>query len=108
MLLSYAWKRIGQLKPAYNVQIVTENQLITNLGIYQRPDNTTTLPSILEEFVLTYGKQSKVVVADVGYGSKQNYEFMEENNIEAFVTNNYFHKEQKRTWDKDAFATHNL
>ena len=27
----------GQLKPGYNVQISTENQFITNFGIYQRP-----------------------------------------------------------------------
>lgn len=26
----------GQLKPGYNVQISTENQFITNFGIYQR------------------------------------------------------------------------
>ena len=28
--------------------------------------------------------------------------------IEAFVKYNYFHKEQKRAWKKDAFAVHNL
>ena len=27
----------GQLKPAYHVQISTENQIITHFGIYQRP-----------------------------------------------------------------------
>jgi hypothetical protein len=35
-------------------------------------------------------------VADAGYGSEQNYEFMENTGIEAFVKYNYFHKEQKR------------
>lgn len=33
----------GQLKPAYNVQISTENQIITNYGIYQRPGDTAHL-----------------------------------------------------------------
>ena len=36
--------------------------------------------------------------------SEQNYEFMENAGIEAFVKYNYFHKEQKRAWKKDAFA----
>ena len=37
----------GQLKLAYNVQIATEEQFITNVGIYQRAGDTATLPSFL-------------------------------------------------------------
>jgi hypothetical protein len=33
------------------------------------------------------------VVADSGYGSEENYEFMETNKIEAFVKYPMFHKE---------------
>ena len=40
----------GQLKPGYNVQISTENQYITNYGIYQKPGDTTTLIDYLESF----------------------------------------------------------
>lgn len=98
----------GQLKPAYNIQIATENQFITNLGIYQRAGDTATFPSFLDDFEKTYGKQSRVVVADAGYGSEQNYELMENAGIDAYVKYNYFHKEQKRAWKKDAFAVHNL
>jgi transposase len=98
----------GQLKPAYNVQIATQEQFITNLGIYQRAGDTATLPSFLEDFENAYHKQSKIVVADAGYGSEQNYEFMEDNKIEAYVKYNYFHKEQKRAWKKNPFAVQNL
>ena len=98
----------GQLKPAYNVQIASENQFVTNLGIYQRAGDTATLPSMLKDFASRYHKQSQKVIADAGYGSEQNYEFMEDNQIEAYVKYNYFHKEQKRAWKKDAFAQHNL
>lgn len=100
--------RNGQLKPAYNVQIATEEQFITNLGIYQRAGDTATLPSFLEDFENNYNKQSQIVVADAGYGSEQNYEFMDDNNIEAYVKYNYFHKEQKRTWNKNPFEVQNL
>ena len=98
----------GQLKPAYNIQIATENQFITNLGIYRRAGDTGTLISFLKDFRETYHRQSSIVVADTGYGSEQNYEFMENASIEAFVKYNYFHKEQKRAWKKDAFAIQNL
>lgn len=98
----------GQLKPAYNVQIGTEEQFITNLGIYQRAGDTPTLPSFLLDFENSYHKQSQTVVADAGYGSEQNYEFMEDNHIEAYVKYNYFHKEQKRAWKRNPFAVQNL
>lgn len=96
------------MKPAYNIQIATENQFITNLGIYRRAGDTGTLISFLKDFRETYHRQSSIVVADAGYGSEQNYEFMENASIEAFVKYNYFHKEQKRAWKKDAFAIQNL
>ena len=98
----------GQLKPAYNVQIGTSNQFITHLGIYQRAGDTATLPSFLEDFAGTYKQYPKVVVADAGYGSEQNYEWMEGNDIEAYVKYNYFHKELKRSWKKKAFVVQNL
>jgi hypothetical protein len=98
----------GQLKPAYNVQIATEEQFITNIGIYQRAGDTATLPSFLEDFEKSYNKQSQTVVADAGYGSEQNYEWMEENQIQAYVKYNYFHKEQKRAWKKNPFDVQNL
>jgi len=98
----------GQLKPAYNVQIATEEQFITNLGIYQRAGDTATLPSFLEDFEQSYNKQSEIIVADAGYGSEQNYQVMEDKHIEAYVKYNYFHKEQKRAWKKNSFAVQNL
>ena len=98
----------GQLKPAYNFQISTENQFITNYTIHQRPGDTATLISHLEQFRRHYQKQSTRVVADAGYGSEQNYEYMEESSVEAFVKYNYFHKEQKRKFKNDIFHASNL
>lgn len=98
----------GQLKPAYNTQISTENQFITNFSIHQRAGDTATLALHLEQFKAHYHKQSKKVVADSGYGSQQNYQWMEDNEIEAFVKYNYFHKEQKRSFKKNIYHTANL
>ena len=64
----------GQLKPAYNIQLATENQFITNLGIYRRAGDTGTLIPFLKDFRETYHRQSFIVVADAGYGSEQNYD----------------------------------
>ena len=34
------------------------------------------------------------IVADAGYGSEENYQFLEDNDINAYVKYNYFHTEQ--------------
>jgi hypothetical protein len=98
----------GQLKPAYNIQISTENQFLTNFSIHRRPGDTATLASHLEQFEKHYNKQSTKVVADAGYGSEQNYELMEGEDIESFVKYNYFHKEQKRGFKQNIFHPDNL
>lgn len=98
----------GQLKPAYNTQISTEDQFITHYSIHQTTADTTTLPEHLEGFESHYGKQSEQLVADAGYGSEQNYELMEGKDITAFVKYNYFHMEQKRKHKQDPFSVQNL
>lgn len=98
----------GQLKAAYNVQISTENQFITHFGIFQRPGDTATLIPYLEDFKRRHGLQSDTVVADAGYGSEQNYSYLENHQVEAFVKYNYFHKEQKSRFKKNAFLPSNM
>jgi transposase len=98
----------GQLKPAYNTQISTEDQFITHYSIHQTTADTTTLLEHLEGFESHYGKQSEQLVADAGYGSEQNYELMEKQGITAFVKYNYFHVEQKRKHKQDPFSVQNL
>jgi hypothetical protein len=87
--------RNGQLKAGYNVQITTNNQIITNYDIFANPTDTLTLPAHLESFKQLYGEAPETVTADSGYGSEQNYEYLEENNCTAYVKYNHFHREQK-------------
>ena len=52
-----------------------------------------------------------MVVADAGYGSEENYKYLESENIEAFVKYNYFHKEQKskgKIKSKEVFRSQHL
>lgn len=98
----------GQLKPGYNVQISTENQFITNFGIYQRPTDTLTMISYLESFKARYGMQSEEIVADSGYGSEENYEYMFSNGMSPYVKYNMFHVEQRRGYRNNPFRVSNL
>lgn len=98
----------GQLKPGYNVQMSTENQFITNFGIYQRPTDTLTMISYLESFRSRYGVRSDEIVADSGYGSEENYEYMFSNGMVPYVKYNMFHVEQRRNYRNDPFRVSNL
>ena len=98
----------GQLKPGYNVQMSTENQFITNFGIYQRPTDTLTMIGYLESFRSRYGMQSQEIVADSGYGSEENYEYMFSNGMVPYVKYNMFHVEQRRKYRNDPFRVSNL
>jgi transposase len=98
----------GQLKPAYNVQIGTENQFFTHYDFYPNPTDTLTYIPFMNGFNERYGCFPNKAVADSGYGSEENYEFMEMNNIEPFVKYNYFHKEQKKSFKNNGFLAQNL
>lgn len=94
----------GQLKPAYNPQISTENQFILHYSIHQQTTDTTTLPVHLENFKETFGKEVfdeiESITTDAGYGSEENYQYLEDHNIEAFVKYNTFDKEQDQNYQK--------
>jgi transposase len=98
----------GQLKPGYNWQISTENQCILGYTIHQTTNDTTTLQSHMESLKESFGKMPDTLVADAGYGSEENYEYLENNDVEAFVKYQYFHKEQSKKWNDDPYRTENL
>lgn len=98
----------GQTKPGYNLQIATENQFITDFGFFHNPTDTLTMPPFLTSFSDRYGHFAKETCADSGYGSEENYSFMEAHDMEAYVKYNLFHKEQKRTFKNDIFRIENM
>jgi transposase len=91
----------GQLKPAYNLQISTNNQFIVNYSIHPNANDTNTLPEHIDQHKALYNDTPDVVVADAGYGSEQNYSYLEENGIEAYVKHNFFDKDQKAVANKN-------
>ena len=81
----------GQTKPGYNVQISTENQFITHYTMSWRPTDWGTFINHMDTFEQRYGRHSTEVVADSGYGSEENYEYLVQNGIEGYVKYPLFH-----------------
>ena len=87
----------GQLKAGYNVQWSTQDQFIVHYSLHQDTTDTKTLIPHYEQLKAQLGKLPGAAVADAGYGSEQNYEYLEAESVEAFVKYNYFHREQQKS-----------
>lgn len=98
----------GQLKAAYNVQISTENQIITHFSVHQKSTDTTTLENHLEGFIKAYNKNSKEIIADAAYGSEENYQLLNQQEVDFYIPYNMYRIEQSRKYQKNPFHPQNL
>jgi transposase len=98
----------GQLKPGYNLQISTNNQFIVNYTVHQTSNDITVLNPHIQDFINQFDIKPQAVIADAGYGSLENYEFLESNKIDAFVKYPYFDKEQHKAFNENPFMQENL
>lgn len=97
----------GQLKPAYNVQLGTENQFILGYSLHQRPTDTRCLIPHLERVKQQAGMIPPTVVADAGYGGEENYAYLEREGLTPLVKYGTFHKEQSAAWKSDVSKIEN-
>ena len=88
----------GQLKPAYNVQIGTENQFIVGFSVHQRPGDTRCLIPHLDHVKQQLGRLPRTIVADAGYGSEENYAYLEKHRRTAVVKFNTYRLETTKKW----------
>ena len=98
----------GQTKPGYNLQISSENQFITDFALFPNPTDTLTLIPFFNSFRNRYGHLPSVAVADSGYGSEENYRFMEEAGMDAYVKYNRFHIEHRPRYSPNPFQSDNF
>ena len=98
----------GQTKPGYNLQISSENQFITDFALFPNPTDTLTLIPFFNSLLDRYGHLPSVAVADSGYGSEENYRFMEEAGMEAYVKYNRFHIEHRPRYTPNPFHSDNF
>ncbi len=86
--------RNGQLKPAYNVQISTNNQYIASYSLHQNATDTNTLIEHVNKHIQQFKQTPNNITADAGYGSEQNYQWLENKGITAYVKHNQFDRMQ--------------
>ncbi|HSQ17235.1 MAG TPA: IS1182 family transposase [Anaerolineales bacterium] len=80
-------------KPAYNVQMGTENQFVVGFSVHGRAGDTSCLIPHLEGMRTQLGRLPDNVVADAGYGSEENYAYLEQHGLGNFVKYNTFYQD---------------
>jgi len=80
-------------KPAYNVQIGTEGQFVVGYSVHGRAGDTACLIPHLEGMRTHLGFLPQNVVTDAGYGSEENYAYLEQYGVGNFVKYNTFYQD---------------
>lgn len=80
-------------KPAYNVQIGTEGQFIVGFSVHGRSGDTACLIPHLKNLHQHLGRLPKNIIADAGYGSEENYAYLEEKHLGNYLKYNTFYQD---------------
>lgn len=81
----------SNLHAAYNTQILVSNGLIASFIVTQSRSDTKDFIKAVNKYYEMYNTYPKIICADAGYGSKENYDYMDKHEIESYV--------KHRTWE---------
>jgi hypothetical protein len=80
-------------KPAYNVQIGTEGQFIVGFSVHGRVGDTSCLIPHLENLRSHLGRLPENLITDAGYGSEENYAYVEQHHLGNYLKYNTFYQD---------------
>jgi len=80
-------------KPAYNVQIGTKGQFVVGFSVHGRAGDTACLIPHLENLRTHLGRLPRNVVTDAGYGSEENYGYLEQHALGNYLKYNTFYQD---------------
>jgi len=98
--------RDAVVKPAYNVQIGTEDQFFLGYSIHNNPVDIRVMGDHLEQVKDMVGKVPEILIAEAGYGSEENYHILEDEDILPVVK--YRGYDKKRKTEKDKYKAENF
>ncbi len=102
----------SQLKPCYNIMAGTEGQFILNYTVHQTPSDMAAFTEHMDDALDMLEKAQapipKRACGDAGFGSEENYEYLEEKSIEAYLKYPGYYQEQTQKRKDDAFHSSNL
>jgi transposase len=93
-----------ELVPAYNVLASCEDQFITGFSVHQNSNDSTCFKEHLQQLYL----KPQTITADSIFGTEQNYQLLEGEDIESYLKFPLFHKEETKEYKDNPFLRENL
>ena len=101
-------KREAWPKPAYNVQLGTENQFIVGFSVHQQTDDGVCLIPHMEAVKQFLGGLPQNWMGDGAYGTEENLTYAEEKECHAYLKYHAFHQESKAKYRDDPYRAENF
>jgi len=92
----------GDFANGYNVQILTENGMVLASHIADTSADQQLLVPTVEACKVLHGTKPKILLADMGYSGEANYQYCEEEKIEAYIP------PQKTSVDMEQYVYDNI
>ena len=88
----------GSLKPSYNCQVAVDEkeQIIVAADLVDEENDLHQIEPMIENVKETLGYKPTIVLADAGYFSYDNVQFLLEEEIDAYIPDNFYEVEKKR------------
>ena len=87
----------GSKKPSYNCQVAVDEkeQIIVAADVVNEENDLHQVEPIIQNVKNTLGYKPTIVLADAGYFSYENLEFLQEEGIDAYIPDNYYKAEKE-------------
>lgn len=79
--------------PGYNAQLATEHQLILAYKLSSNRNDSRLMKPMVKEIKARTKRKPERVLADAGYGNKQTYRFLKQQQIAGFIPYNNYNQE---------------
>ncbi len=96
------------LRAGYNVMVGTENQVVLNYDVHSQAGDTACFREHMENCLEHNGCLSKNIVGDAGFGSEENYQYLEDKGLGNYLKYNTFYQESKKKFSQDRTKKENF
>lgn len=96
------------LRPAYNGMIGTENQFITGVSVHDTPNDGACFKAHLEKARSLHPRKIIRVIADAGFGTEENYDYLEKEKIKNLMKYPSYDKENSKAFKENIFLKEHL
>jgi transposase len=100
--------RNGQLKPGYNVQLGVEAEYVVGVDVGPERNDLNTLIPLLERMEKGIGQRYENLIADAGYESEENYEYLKASGQVSYIKPQNYEKSKTRRWQTNGYLIENM